>query len=68
VAATFTDHPGLLMVRCHMLDHEDHGMMATFEVVKPGTARLTPYHRDNLSGLPLSAIASAAMCRREETL
>ena len=34
VAATFTDFPGLFMVHCHMLDHEDHGMMAQFEVVR----------------------------------
>ncbi len=34
VAARFTDHPGLFMVHCHMLDHEDHGMMAQFEVVR----------------------------------
>ncbi|MDX6197869.1 MAG: hypothetical protein QOJ79_1020 [Actinomycetota bacterium] len=66
VAAKVTDYVGPFMIHCHMLDHEDHGMMATFEVVKPGTARLAPYHRSTLSGLPLSAIASAAMCRREE--
>jgi len=36
VAARFTDHPGLFMVHCHMLDHEDHGMMAQFEVVPRG--------------------------------
>ncbi len=36
VAATFTDYPGLFMLHCHMLDHEDHGMMAQFEVVGPG--------------------------------
>ncbi len=35
VAARFTDYPGLFMVHCHMLDHEDHGMMAQFEVVQP---------------------------------
>ena len=34
VAARFTDYPGLFMVHCHMLDHEDHGMMAQFEVVR----------------------------------
>ena len=39
VTATFTDHPGLFMVHCHMLDHEDHGMMAQFEVIAPGAAR-----------------------------
>ena len=33
VAATFSDYPGRFMVHCHMLDHEDHGMMAQFEVV-----------------------------------
>jgi FtsP/CotA-like multicopper oxidase with cupredoxin domain len=32
VAATFTDFPGVFMLHCHMLDHEDHGMMAQFEV------------------------------------
>ncbi len=36
VAATFTDFRGLFMVHCHMLDHEDHGMMAQFEVVPRG--------------------------------
>jgi hypothetical protein len=56
-----------------MLDHEDHGMMATFNVVKPGTALpalgggIAAHHSD-LSGLPLSVITSAAVCRREETL
>ena len=33
VAARFTDYTGPFMIHCHMLDHEDHGMMATFEVV-----------------------------------
>jgi hypothetical protein len=23
------------MIHCHMLDHEDHGLMATFKVVRP---------------------------------
>jgi spore coat protein A len=32
VYARFTDYPGRFMVHCHMLDHEDHGMMAQFEV------------------------------------
>ncbi|PKH41748.1 hypothetical protein CXG46_07680 [Nocardioides alpinus] len=32
VAARFEDYTGPFMVHCHMLDHEDHGMMATFEV------------------------------------
>jgi FtsP/CotA-like multicopper oxidase with cupredoxin domain/plastocyanin len=33
VYARFTDYPGLFMVHCHMLDHEDHGMMAQFKVL-----------------------------------
>jgi FtsP/CotA-like multicopper oxidase with cupredoxin domain len=33
VAARFTDYTGEFMLHCHMLDHEDHGLMAQFEVV-----------------------------------
>jgi spore coat protein A len=33
VAARFTDYTGRFMIHCHMLDHEDDGMMATFKVV-----------------------------------
>jgi spore coat protein A len=66
VAAKVTDYLGPFLLHCHMLDHEDHGMMATFQVVKPGGA-LTP-HSQSLSGLPLSVIAAASVCRREETL
>jgi FtsP/CotA-like multicopper oxidase with cupredoxin domain len=36
VAAKITDFTGPFLLHCHMLDHEDHGMMATFTVVKPG--------------------------------
>ena len=34
VAARFTDYPGRFLVHCHMLDHEDESMMATFRVVR----------------------------------
>jgi FtsP/CotA-like multicopper oxidase with cupredoxin domain len=34
VAARFTDFTGKFMIHCHMLDHEDDGMMATWRVVK----------------------------------
>lgn len=34
VAARFTDYTGVFMIHCHMLDHEDDGMMATFAVVR----------------------------------
>ncbi len=33
VAGHFSDHTGRFVVHCHMLDHEDHGLMSQFEVV-----------------------------------
>jgi len=36
VAAKFTDYTGVFMIHCHMLNHEDDGMMAQFAVVKRG--------------------------------
>ena len=36
VGAKFTDHAGRFLVHCHMLSHEDHAMMTTFEIVQPG--------------------------------
>ena len=34
--ADYTDATHPYMFHCHMLDHEDHGMMGQFVVVKPG--------------------------------
>ncbi len=31
----FTDHTGIYMFHCHILEHEDDGMMSQFEVVAP---------------------------------
>jgi FtsP/CotA-like multicopper oxidase with cupredoxin domain len=28
----YDDNPGLWMFHCHILDHEDHGMMAVLQV------------------------------------
>ena len=54
VAAKVTDFTGPFLIHCHMLDHEDHGMMATFTVVKPGAA--------------LTALTQRYLCRvRKET-
>ena len=36
VAGHFTDFTGKYVIHCHMLDHEDHGLMTQFEVVAPG--------------------------------
>lgn len=40
VAAKFTDYTGVFMFHCHMLNHEDDGMMAQFAVVPRGTHKL----------------------------
>lgn len=40
VMARFTDFTGVFMVHCHMLDHEDDGLMAQFAVVDPRTRKL----------------------------
>jgi hypothetical protein len=37
VAGHFTDYTGVFMIHCHMLDHEDHGLMAQFKVVRPSS-------------------------------
>jgi len=34
VAGRFADYTGKFVIHCHMLDHEDHGLMTQFEVVK----------------------------------
>ena len=36
VAGHFSDYTGKFVIHCHMLDHEDHGLMTQFEVVRPG--------------------------------
>jgi len=33
IQTTFTDHPGRYLYHCHILEHEDMGMMRNFEVV-----------------------------------
>jgi spore coat protein A len=33
VAGYFADYTGKFVIHCHMLDHEDHGLMTQFEVV-----------------------------------
>ncbi len=34
IAGHFSDHLGKFVIHCHMLDHEDHGLMTQFEVVR----------------------------------
>jgi spore coat protein A len=33
VAAKLTDHLGKFMMHCHILEHEDSGMMTPFQIV-----------------------------------
>jgi FtsP/CotA-like multicopper oxidase with cupredoxin domain len=35
VAGHFSDYTGKYVIHCHMLDHEDHGLMSQFDVVAP---------------------------------
>ncbi len=34
LAGHFSDYVGKFVIHCHMLDHEDHGLMSQFEVVR----------------------------------
>ena len=34
LAGHFSDYTGKFVVHCHMLDHEDHGLMSQFQVIK----------------------------------
>jgi len=48
VKLKFTDHTGIYMLHCHMMEHEDDGMMTQFEVVRANPTprpRLTPHPR-----------------------
>ncbi len=38
LAGHFSDYTGKFVIHCHMLDHEDHGLMSQFEVVERGRA------------------------------
>ena len=52
VAARFTDYTGPFLIHCHMLDHEDHEMMATFAVVDPRGRGPTTRTAETLPSMP----------------
>ena len=64
VAAKFNDFTGTFMIHCHMLDHEDHGLMAQFKVLPPKTTTSTTALRaattSTSSTTSLSALLSPA--------
>ena len=66
VAAKFTDHLGPYMVHCHMLSHEDHAMMTTFEVVPPGQGDRPASALDRLTAEEAARVRAmlAAQARR----
>jgi spore coat protein A, manganese oxidase len=39
VAAHFSDFTGKYVIHCHMLDHEDHGLMGQFQVVRSAASQ-----------------------------
>ena len=70
-AAKFTDYTGVFMVHCHMLDHEDHGMMAQFAVTKGGGSALPVgltskgYYLQSGAATP-AALAKVPLSRADE--
>jgi FtsP/CotA-like multicopper oxidase with cupredoxin domain len=59
VMAKFTDFTGVFMIHCHMLDHEDDGLMAQWAVVDPKTKKLPKGYVYRPKGGP------AALARRQ---
>jgi FtsP/CotA-like multicopper oxidase with cupredoxin domain len=57
VAGHFSDHLGKFVIHCHMLDHEDHGLMTQFEVV--GSAARQPA-RDEVARRRRAGVAPAS--------
>ena len=35
IQVTFGTHPGLYLYHCHILEHEDMGMMRNFRIAEP---------------------------------
>ena len=59
VKLKFTDHTGLFMLHCHMVEHEDDGMMTQFEVVpRKSNSKATTYSTPSAIGIP----CTIAMC------
>jgi len=60
VVAKFTDFFGVFMIHCHMLDHEDDGLMAQFAVVNPKTGALPSGYRYQPAGGPVARARTAS--------
>ena len=62
VVAKFTDYLGVFMIHCHMLDHEDDGLMAQFAVVD-SSGRLPKGYSYQPSGGPAARARAVAAPR-----
>jgi FtsP/CotA-like multicopper oxidase with cupredoxin domain/plastocyanin len=60
VVGHFTDYTGVFMIHCHMLDHEDDGLMAQFAVVDPRTKALPSGYRYQPTKVATPRAAAAA--------
>jgi FtsP/CotA-like multicopper oxidase with cupredoxin domain len=57
VAAHFSDHTGKFVIHCHMLEHEDHGLMGQFKVVgssarQPASDEVARRRRGEIPAIP----------------
>ena len=66
VAGRFTDNVGTFVVHCHMLEHEDHGMMGQYEVVATGAPADSGTDSTASYCTILQATVPAASSRRPE--
>jgi spore coat protein A, manganese oxidase len=57
----FTDHLGKFMFHCHILEHEDDGMMSQFEVVAPAPVKISSLVRLTNTHFVLSGQGSPQM-------
>jgi FtsP/CotA-like multicopper oxidase with cupredoxin domain len=67
IVLKFTDHTGRYVFHCHVLEHEDRGMMAQFEVVPPPTSTPTPTSSATLTATRTPTATSTATVTRTPT-
>ena len=52
----FVDFPGWFVFHCHILSHEDGGMMLTVQVLNPGEQPSPPPHDAALTGMDMELL------------
>jgi len=48
VLIRFTDYTGIYLIHCHVLEHEDMGMMSNFQVVAGGSVKENPQLQNSI--------------------